>query len=75
MAIRLMADIPYDAVFRCIKNIMEGYSEFYYSETRGEMPRIYRQFIDNILSQFVAKLWQLVYRKPTQVVGIFYLAE
>ena len=38
MWIRLMADIPNNAVMRCVINIMQGDSELYRSEVRGKMP-------------------------------------
>ena len=38
MGVRLMTDVPDNAVFRCVKNIVQRNGQFDYAETGSKMP-------------------------------------
>ena len=58
MSVCLVTYVPYDAVLRCVEDIMQGYRQFHHTKTGGQMAWIDRQFLDDVLSQFPTELWQ-----------------
>lgn len=53
MPIGLMAYIPDDAVFRCVKNIVQCHSQFNDTKTGCQMSGIDRQFLHDVLAKFL----------------------
>jgi hypothetical protein len=56
-----MAHVPYDAVFGGVIDIVKGNGNLGNTETRRQMTGIDRYLLDNVLSQFIAHLGELVY--------------
>ena len=75
MAVGLMTHIPYDAVFRRIIDIMQGYCQLYDTQARCQVSRVHREFFHDEMAQLVAELWQLIYLQFAQVIGGLYLIE
>ena len=71
VSVGLVSHIPYDSVFRCVIYIVQGYRQFYHTKARRQMTWVDRQFLDNILTQFLTELWQLVDSQFSEVFRVF----
>ena len=72
MAVCLMSYIPYNAVVGRIEDIVECHRQFHCSHTGCKVARIFRKFLDDILPQLFAYLWQLSYLQFSQVFRVVY---
>ena len=50
MTVCLMPYIPYDAVFRGVEDIMQGYGNLCHAKTRSQMARIDGKLLYDVLS-------------------------
>ena len=66
--ISLMSGVPYDAVVRSSKNVVQGYGQFYRTQTRGQVARIVRALINNILAQFFTECRQIFELQLSEIV-------
>ena len=67
VAVGLMANVPYYFVVRRVINVVQRHCQLHGSEARSQMAGIDRQFIKDVLSQFVAHLRQLVHCQFAQI--------
>ena len=67
MGIRLMPDIPYDAVVRSVEHIVECHSQLNRSEAGGEVSGVACQLVDDVVAQLIAELRQEVDAEFSQV--------
>src|SRR5690606_14347797 len=63
VGIGLMADVPYDAVFRRVEDVVERDGEFDDAETGAEMTACLRHRIDHFRPQLVRDLLQVSFGK------------
>ena len=75
VAIGLMPHVPYDAVLWRIEYVVKGHCEFHNAKAGGEVAGIDRDLVDNVLSQFAAQLWQLVYAQFAEIGWRVYFAQ
>ena len=75
MSVCLMSHIPYDAVFGGIVDIVQRYGNLRDAETRRQMTGVYRQLLDNRLTQLLTDGGQLVDVKLSQVVRVLYMLK
>src|SRR5680860_28492 len=67
--VSLMADIPYQAIFRCIENIVQCYSEFEHAKPGAEMATGLPDRPQQECPQLSGKLNKLVRRQLPQLGG------
>ena len=67
MSICLMSHVPHNAVVGGVEHIMQRHSQFHHTKTRSQMPRIHRQFLNDITPQFLTHRWQLLHIQLAQV--------
>lgn len=72
MAISLMTYIPYDAVLWGVIDIMQRHGQFQGTKARSEVSGIDSKFVDDVLTQFIAELWQLFYLQSSKIRRIIY---
>ena len=73
VTIGLMTYIPYDTVLGGVEDVMECYGDFHHTKTRCQMTRVYGHFLDNVLTQFLTELRQLVHLQSSEIFWILYL--
>ena len=74
VAIGLVAHVPHYAVVGRVKHVMQRHGELYHAKTGGEVARVDRHFLDDVLPQLVAHLGQLLHAKLSQVGRVLQMA-
>ena len=59
MTISLVTHIPYQFIVGGVEDVVKGYSKFDSTQTRGEMPRMGCQRVNNITAQLVGYLFEV----------------
>ena len=67
VTVGLMAHIPYNAVIGCIVDVVQSHGQLHHTQPRGQVARVHRCLLDNHLSKFATKLWQLLHLQPSDV--------
>ena len=62
-----MADVKDQIVLRSVEHIMQTYNQFYGSETGGQVSRILRAALDDVVSDLAAKRLQFLYAEFPEV--------
>ena len=70
-----MADVPDDAVVRCVEHVVQRCGQFDDAKAGAEVSARYLHCVDGFLAQFVGELAQLTFIKAAKVVGCDDLIE
>ena len=68
VGIRLVADVPDQAVARRVENVMQGGGQLDHAEASAEMTARHRNRVDGFLTQLVSDLPDLFHLEPAQIV-------
>ena len=70
-----MTDIPDDAITRRVEDPMQSDSELNHAQPSAEVAAGVRDSVNHLGSQFVSKLTQIGFRKPSQILRHSYFVE
>jgi hypothetical protein len=60
----LMPDVPDDAVFRSVKDVMHSHGNLYGTEVGAEMPWDHRESREHEATYLRTELWELIGAEP-----------
>lgn len=75
MGVGLMAHIPHQLIVRGVIDVVYGDRKLHRAQTRGQVARIARTLLDDVLAQLAAVAWQLVDRQLLELGGRIDLVE
>src|ERR1017187_7166430 len=70
MPVSLMSYVPNQLIIGGIKYVVQGYCQFNNAQTGSKMASFNRYHINNVLTQFITKLRQLVFTEFAKIGGI-----